>query len=351
MEVTVTPEALKGRIEATQVFAKPTEGDFIATHHGTFHADEAMACAMLKCLPEFVGLPIVRTRNMDDINKARIVVDVGGTYEPEKHRYDHHQRTFTENYSTEYPEIKLSSAGLIFKHFGDAVVKALCGEVGTKAHAKIVSKTYDTLVRELDALDNGVQIADAPRYRFVTHLGARVGRLNPSWQEPSSPEIENSRFLQAVTLAAQELCAIVCGYCTGWLPARVIVEEALAKRKSVHPSGEIMKLPRFCPWQEHLFDLEEEEEVNREPLTKYVLFQDSRAGWRVQAAPKVRGSFENRLTLPKEWCGLRDKELSDFIGIPGCVFVHANGFIGGHTTEEGAFEMASKALTKKPVET
>ena len=26
------------------------------------------------------------------------------------------------------------------------------------------------------------QVADEPRYRFVTHLGARVGRLNPSWQ-------------------------------------------------------------------------------------------------------------------------------------------------------------------------
>lgn len=168
--------------------------------------------------------------------------------------------------------------------------------------------------------------------------------MNPSWQEPSSPDIENSRFREAVNLAAQELCAVICGYCSGWLPARVIVEEGLRKRKEVHESGEIMKLPRFCPWQEHLFDLEEEELSNREPLVKYVLFQDSRAGWRVQAAPKVRGSFENRLSLPQAWRGLRDKELSDFCGIDGCVFVHAGGFIGGHTNEAGALEMARKAL-------
>lgn len=349
---TVTLDTLLARIKDTQVHAKPpAEGEFIATHHGSFHADEAMACALLKCLPEFVALPIVRTRNPEDINKAKIVVDVGGTYEPAKHRYDHHQRTFTTTYSEDYPEIKLSSAGLVFKHFGDAVVKALCGDVDAKAHAKIIAKTYDSLIRELDAIDNGVSVADAPRYRIVTGLGARVGRLNPSWQEPSSPDIENSRFREAVSLAAQELCAVICGYCTGWLPARVIVEEGLAKRKEVHPSGEIMKLPRFCPWQEHLFDLEEEEEVNRQSLTKYVLFQDSRAGWRVQAAPKVRGSFENRLQLPKAWCGLRDKELSDFIGIPGCVFIHANGFIGGHSTEAGAYEMAAKALVVNAAET
>ena len=27
------------------------------------------------------------------------MVDVGGTYEPEKQRFDHHQKTFTETYS------------------------------------------------------------------------------------------------------------------------------------------------------------------------------------------------------------------------------------------------------------
>lgn len=31
-------------------------------------------------------------------------------------------------------------------------------------------------------------------------------------------------------------------------------------------------------------------------------------------------------------------------GIPGCVFVHASGFIGGNDTLEGATAMAAKAL-------
>mmetsp|Transcript_73940 Transcript_73940/g.190816 ORF Transcript_73940/g.190816 Transcript_73940/m.190816 type:complete len:366 (+) Transcript_73940:109-1206(+) len=341
----VTPDQLVERLRGTQVHAKAPDGDYIATHHGTFHADEAMACAMLKCLPAYVGMPILRTRNQAEIEKAKVVVDVGGTYEPEKNRYDHHQKTFTDTYSEAYAGIKLSSAGLVFKHFGGDVVDALCGPMNESAKKAIVAKTYDSLIRELDALDNGVQIADEPRYRFCTHLGARVGRLNPSWQEESTPETENARFAEAAVLAARELCAVVCGYGNSWLPARSIVEEALAKRKDVHPSGEILKLPRFCPWQEHLFDLEEESEASRAPLAKYVLFVDSRGGWRVQAAPKVRGSFENRLPLPKEWCGLRDQELSDKSGVKGCVFVHANGFIGGNSDYEGALEMASKALS------
>jgi len=338
------------RLQDTQLHAKLPEagvGDFICTHHGTFHADEVMACTMLKCLSTYASMPILRSRNQAEIEKAAMVVDVGGTYEPEKNRYDHHQNSFKSTYSEAYNGIKLSSAGLVFKHFGPQIVEALCGKLEPKVEAAIVSKTYDGLVRELDAIDNGVGIADEPRYRIVTGLGARISRLNPNWQEPSSPDIENARFKEATELAAQELCDVICGYATSWLPAYKIVRDALSTRKEVHPSGEIMKLPRFCPWQEHLFDLEADEEAYREPLVKYILFQDSRGTWRIQAAPKVRGSFENRLPLPKAWCGLRDKTLDEATAIPGGIFVHANGFIGGHNSEAGVLEMAAKALTMK----
>ena len=40
-----------------------------------------------------------------------------------------------------------------------------------------------------------------------------------------------------------------------------------------------------------------------------------------------------------------DEELSTASGIPGCVFVHASGFIGWAATLQGALEMAKKALT------
>lgn len=45
-----------------------------------------------------------------------IVVDVGGVYAPEDHRYDHHQRGFTEVFGYGgFDKIKLSSAGLVYK--------------------------------------------------------------------------------------------------------------------------------------------------------------------------------------------------------------------------------------------
>lgn len=54
--------------------------------------------------------------------------------------------------------------------------------------------------------------------------------------------------------------------------------------------------------------------------------------------------FESRKALPEAWRGLRDDDLSKGSGIPGGVFVHMSGFIGGNTTYEGALAMAKAAL-------
>lgn len=43
-----------------------------------------------------------------------------------------------------------------------------------------------------------------------------------------------------------------------WLPARTYVREAIETRAEVDESGEIIKLAHYCPWKEHLYELEEE---------------------------------------------------------------------------------------------
>lgn len=66
--------------------------------------------------------------------------------------------------------------------------------------------------------------------------------------------------------------------------------------------------------------------------------------WRVQAVSVSVGSFQNRRSLPAAWRGLRGEELSAAATIPGLVFVHASGFIGGANTQAAAVEMARRAL-------
>lgn len=87
----------------------------IATHSGTFHCDESLAVFLLRLLPAYRDSSLVRTRDSKLLADADIVVDVGGEYEPSKHRYDHHQKGFTEVFGGKYDKTKLSSAGLVYK--------------------------------------------------------------------------------------------------------------------------------------------------------------------------------------------------------------------------------------------
>jgi uncharacterized UPF0160 family protein len=57
---------------------------------------------------------------------------VGATFELEKKRFDHHQREFTETfYGSDKPNrtIKLSSAGLIYKHYGMQILQRLLPDI------------------------------------------------------------------------------------------------------------------------------------------------------------------------------------------------------------------------------
>jgi uncharacterized UPF0160 family protein len=146
----------------------------------------------------------------------------------------------------------------------------------------------------------------------------------------------------AMTLSGTEFLSAITGLSDSWWPARSLVADAAAARCSVHPSGKIMVLEHFCPWKDHLFELEQELDIAGSVL--YVLYQDSGGSWRVQAVPADPTSFESRKKLPEAWRGLRDEALSALVGVPGAIFIHASGFIGGHATKEGALSMAVQAL-------
>ncbi|XP_071873571.1 MYG1 exonuclease isoform X2 [Bombus fervidus] len=318
----------------------------IGTHDGTFHCDEALACFMLKTLPRYKDAVIVRSRDMNILDTCDIVVDVGKEYNPSKHRYDHHMRDFNESVSTVIKKpgyswtMKLSSAGLIYCHFGHEIIKHLIPEANDSDVELIFKRIYSTFIKEIDGIDNGITMFnEEPTYYIVTDLSSRVKFLNPAW---NSKDINvDSQFLKAVELTGQELVQHINYTANVWLPARSIVQEAIDKRFEVDPSGEIIELIKHVPWPQHLFTIEKEQNV--QPPLKFVIFGDDN-DYRVQSVPVRPKSFVCRLCLPEPWGGLRDETLSSVSGIKDAVFVHSKRFIGGHITREGAITMARKAL-------
>ncbi|KAI8082382.1 metal-dependent protein hydrolase [Thamnidium elegans] len=322
----------------------------IGTHSGHFHCDEALAVSLLKRTNEFQGANLVRTRDATKLAECDIVVDVGGVYDPATHRYDHHQRGFTETFDDKH-DTKLSSAGLVYKHFGKEVVMNLLEKTEIDGDVEMLyEKTYHGFVEALDANDNGISAYPSninPLYKeSPTSLYHRVAKKNPTWNNPMSDAEIDARFIEASDMAGAELEDYVLGLKNNWLPARSLVVEALDRAHEINASGRVIALERACPWKEHLLDLEKERGLTGDKSILYVLYPESspEGNWRIQCVPLRAEGFENRKSLPEAWRGFRDDELSRISGVDGCIFIHAGGFIGGNKTRDGACEMAKLAL-------
>ena len=332
----------------------------IGTHSGQFHADEALAVYLLRLLPTYTPSALIRTRDPALLSTCHTVVDVGGEYDPPANRYDHHQRTF----NTTFPSrpTKLSSAGLVFMHFGKPIIARQTGlEEGSAEVEVLWRKMYEEFIEALDAHDNGISVYDPAETRHLTKrfhdggigLGSLVADLN-AWEDGEergemSPEqvqeAEDARFLQASELMGSVFSRKLRYYHRNWWPARQGVRECYTERKSNDPQGRIMVFERGMPWKDHLYTCEAENGDLEEVV--YVLYPEGEhegSKWRIRAVPVSKDSFESRKALPEAWRGVRDEELQKVSGIEGGVFVHASGFIGGNKTKEGALAMAKQAL-------
>lgn len=319
----------------------------ICTHSGSFHADEALAVYMLRLLPQFKDAKVVRSRTPTDWEESDVVVDVSGKYDGIKF-FDHHQREFFETFDENH-KTKLSSAGLVYKHFGRDIIKSVLHEINDRDLDVLFLKVYKQFVEALDANDNGISKIDVeetnikPKFSdsAITIPGI-ISNMNPNWNDDCSAEKYDEQFFKASSFIGGVFVDLVTGYGKSWLPAKGLVQKALESRFDVDKSGKIVMLSQFCPWKEHLFEAEKQMGITDE--IQFVLFEDSSKTWRVSTVPVSANSYKFRKGLPEPLRGLRDQELSDKSGIPECVFIHAAGFIGGTKTKEGALKMAQMSL-------
>ncbi|KAI9734952.1 MAG: hypothetical protein M1834_002032 [Cirrosporium novae-zelandiae] len=334
----------------------------IGTHNGHFHADEALAVYLLRLLPSYRESTLIRTRDPTLLETCQIVVDVGGEYSPTNNRYDHHMRTFT----TTFPNhaTKLSSAGLVYMHFGKDIIAQRTGLKEDNEDIKLLyEKIYSGFIEALDANDNGISVYDPAQTQGLQkrfndsgiNLGSLVGDINSNQSESTDKNVsreelqqeEDKRFLEASNLMGTVFLRKLDYYHQAWLPARAGVYKVFETRRDIDPQGRIMVLPRSLPWKDHLYTVEEASGTTDAEKVLYVLYPEGPqegAKWRIQAVSVTKDSFQSRKPLPEKWRGVRDEDLDKVTGIEGCVFVHASGFIGGNKTFEGVKTMALQAV-------
>jgi len=282
---------------------------------------------------------------MDVLNTLPIVIDVGGSYDHNKLRYDHHQRTFNETLNEKY-QTRLSACGLVYKHYGLQIIAELHPQLQDDDKKDkllyVYDKMYKVFMEGLDAIDNGIEVADKVRYREGTGLSQRVKLLNQRWNEKGGAS-EDERFEKASEMCGDDFSAQLAFIVNCEMEARDYVESAILKRFEVDKGGEIICfIDGGMTWKSHLYDLEKKHGIDGK--IKFVLYTDSSGMWRVQAVTVEKTLFSNRVSLDESWRGLRDDDLSKKSGIAGCKFCHNSGFIGGHVTFEGALAMALRSV-------
>jgi uncharacterized UPF0160 family protein len=289
----------------------------IATHDGSFHADEVFAIAALGLL----GGPIevLRTRDRESLARADVRVDVGFRYDPATGDFDHHQRDFDGMRAN---GIRYASFGLVWREFGARVCN------GDQDVADAVDAS---LVQGVDANDTGQQLtATLIDGVYPLTVNGVVGGFNATWDETLAPEQERLRFDEAVDLARGILAREVLSADAGRRSER-LVQEAIAAATDPR----LVELPVNAPWKQVLVPLA--------PDALYIIYP-KRQGYGLEAVPRELGSFENRRDLPGAWAGREGDDLVAVTGVPDALFCHAKRFLVVAGSHEGIEQLARLAL-------
>ena len=241
----------------------------------------------------------------------------------------------------------MSSAGLIYKYFGKEIIKNICKSEWNKELSEdelehIYQKMYKNLILEVDAIDNGVDVAKETLYNINTNLSSRVGNLNSPWNAPKgSGYSQHAQFKKAMKLCEEQFIQQLYGLVIILLPARNIVLESYNDKDNFNACGMYVLIKQSCPWREHLYAIEEEK--GEKGLIKYVFFEAASEGnYRIQAVSE--SGFTNRVSIHKDYRGLRGDSLNEAAGITDGVFIHAAGFIGAATSLESCVKMADASI-------
>ncbi|MFN8151679.1 MAG: MYG1 family protein [Solirubrobacterales bacterium] len=292
----------------------------VATHHGSFHADEVFAVAALGLLPE--PLEIVRTRDPELLATADLRVDVGFRHDPATGDFDHHQRDFD---LVRDNGVGYASFGLIWREFGARICD------GDQEVADVVE---ETLVQSVDANDTGQRITESliEGVRPMTVNGV-IGGFNARWDEDLPAEEERERFDAAVELASGILAREIASAASGRRAIRIVRDAIAAAADSGNPR--VVTLPDNVPWKQVV--------VTEAPEALLVIYP-KRQGFGVETVPAALGTFDNRLDLPEEWAGLENDDLVRVSGVEDALFCHVKRFLAVARSKAGAERLAELAL-------
>ncbi|RDB31417.1 MYG1 family protein [Candidatus Similichlamydia laticola] len=271
----------------------------VGTHDGTFHADEVTACALLLFCDCVDRQNLFRTRDPRVLERCEYVCDVGGIFDPDKKRFDHHQIDYTGDFSS-------------------------CGMVLEFLERKGYFSSYQAKSLR-DKFVKGIDDDDCGRYKNevgVSTFSMVVSSYNDL--EPFDQEKQTVAFNEAL-----EFCL---GYLHRFFRRQDYVLSCfdLVKEK-LESSSLALVFDKHVPWMENFFLAGGE----RHPALFLVM--PSHDGWHLRAIPQSKeNTMISRRLLPQAWAGLLEKDFERESGLTGGVFCHKGRFLSVWKCKEDA---------------
>ena len=325
----------------------------VATHNGSFHADELTACVILSLLHD--DFRVIRSRDLEELERADIVIDVSGKFDLKKH-FDHHPKEFTK---TRANRIKYATAGLIWEFYGRQLLLKYTNSIPELADVdnEAISRAWTVIdnnfMQFIDLTDNGQldtytlehavpQDAQSKQvYDWMNGLFMKAPVIPALIALQNTPdgtdEEQMHNFLNTLE-------------CFKTLFNRIFINilknsRDEAKVLQLYDGSEILFMSEKLPWFETVLN-------NWDKFTNCLLavYPDHNGrGWRIQSLPGSESArFENRCSAPVSWRGREFEDLNKLAGISTATFVHKAGFTGGAGTIEDIMTMAKNWIKESP---
>ncbi|MBL4644711.1 MAG: MYG1 family protein [Candidatus Pacebacteria bacterium] len=293
----------------------------IATHSGEFHADDAFAVATLE-LALSLGkeeIEIIRTRDEDIIHSADWVLDVGGIYDPETKRFDHHQLGSPVRKNG----IPYAAFGLMWKHVG----------VDVTGNAEVAKFVDEQLVQDIDAADNGSH-SYTPNPEHKTLRPTTIDNLVQAFRAPWGENINPDTCFPHAVAFAKGILERTIAQAHGDMRAKEIINEVIESYSDTIPVFETLIPSRLFP--------------SNTPFGVAIMPYDKTTGsWKAQAMRIHPREFKTRVLFPKEWAGLRDEEFKKVSNVSDAKFCHLSRTMAFALSKEGALALAKQAKSNE----
>ena len=292
----------------------------LITHDGSFHTDDVLAAAALSIYLEQQdeNFEIIRTRDAEMIKSGDYVFDVGGIYDAELNKFDHHQK---DGAGKRENGLAYSSFGLVWHKFGKAVA----------GNEPAAIRLEQKLVMPVDAIDNGI---DLSVNNFPDILAYTLENVLAIFAPTALEGLEkDQQFLKALVWA-KEILQREIKKANDQIQITKIIQSFYAKAADKRLIViDAPKVSRHEIW-EALQDF-------AEPL--FIVYGD-KEDWSVVAMRKEKNSFGNRKNFPATWAALRASELRNLTKVADAIFCHNNLFLSVAKSKEGAVKLAQIAI-------